>query len=209
MTNFYLSTVTGGPANSGCLGWGEAGGYGEGAGDVMATIVRRKHAKMHDWTMGEWASHTKGGIRHYPYSTNMTINVETYETLNKPGYFGVHAIGEVWSTMVNELVESMITKYGFTQDLFIPLPNATQAERDAFYFTEQELQHGGLQKRKSKRSVPRHGNTMTVQLLIDAMKLQPCRPSFHDLRDAIVQADENVSPVSILSLQEERIADEH
>ena len=28
-----------------------------------------------------------------------------------------------------------------------------------------------------------------LQLVTDAMKLQPCRPSFFDARDAIVQAD--------------------
>ena len=32
--------LTGGPANSGCLGWGEAGGMGEGWGDYFATILR-------------------------------------------------------------------------------------------------------------------------------------------------------------------------
>lgn len=37
-----LSTrLTGGPANSGCLGFGEAGGMGEGWGDAMATLIRQ------------------------------------------------------------------------------------------------------------------------------------------------------------------------
>ncbi len=37
-----LSTrLTGGPADSGCLGWGEAGGMGEGWGDAIATIIRQ------------------------------------------------------------------------------------------------------------------------------------------------------------------------
>jgi extracellular elastinolytic metalloproteinase len=34
-----------------------------------------------------------------------------------------------------------------------------------------------------------HGNTLMLQLVIDGMKLQPCRPSFVDARDAILQAD--------------------
>lgn len=37
-----LSTrLTGGPANSGCLGFGEAGGMGEGWGDGLATLIRQ------------------------------------------------------------------------------------------------------------------------------------------------------------------------
>ena len=36
-----LSTrLTGGPANSGCLGWSEGGGIGEGRGDFLATTIR-------------------------------------------------------------------------------------------------------------------------------------------------------------------------
>jgi len=38
--------------------------------------------------------------------------------------------------------------------------------------------------------IPKHGNTLFLQLVIDGMKLQPCRPSFINARDAILQADE-------------------
>jgi extracellular elastinolytic metalloproteinase len=31
---------------------------------------------------------------------------------------------------------------------------------------------------------------IALQLVIDSMKLQPCRPSFVDARDAILQSDE-------------------
>lgn len=55
--------------NSGCLGWGESGGMGEGWGDYLATQIRRTE-KYSDYTMGEWASQSKGGIRNYPYSLN-------------------------------------------------------------------------------------------------------------------------------------------
>jgi extracellular elastinolytic metalloproteinase len=92
-----LSTrLTGGPANSGCLGWGEAGGMGEGWGDFMATTIRATLSpNTTDWSMGSWAANRIGGIRNYVYSLNMTTNPSTYQTLDKPGYWGVHAIGEV------------------------------------------------------------------------------------------------------------------
>ncbi|KAJ2545056.1 hypothetical protein EV175_005841 [Coemansia sp. RSA 1933] len=37
------------------------------------------------------------------------------------------------------------------------------------------------------------GNAAMLQILLDAMKLQPCNPSFLDARDAIVQADHNLT----------------
>jgi len=62
---------------------------GEGWGDLLSVYIRRKFENTTDYTMGEWASSRKGGIRNYPYSTNMTTNLDTYTTLDKPGYWGV------------------------------------------------------------------------------------------------------------------------
>lgn len=63
-----LSTrLTGGPSNSGCLGWGEAGGMGEGWGDFLATTIRA-NSTYSDYAMGSWAANRENGIRNYPYS---------------------------------------------------------------------------------------------------------------------------------------------
>ncbi len=188
-----LSTrLTGGPANSGCLGWGESGGMGEGWGDALASIIRRTGAAPHDWPMGSWASNRAKGIRNYPYSTNKTINPETYSYLDHAGYWGVHAIGEVWATMLNEVEEALVLEHGFATHLFPPAKNASASEQAAFFLDEDELASLG-KSRVSKRRVPRHGNTLLVQLILDGMKLQPCRPSFFDARDAIVQADKHLT----------------
>ncbi|KAJ1963257.1 hypothetical protein GGI12_002163 [Dipsacomyces acuminosporus] len=37
------------------------------------------------------------------------------------------------------------------------------------------------------------GNSIALQLIIDGMKLQPCNPTFIDARDAIIQAEENLT----------------
>lgn len=188
-----LSTrLTGGAANSGCLGWGESGGMGEGWGDALASIIRRTGAAPHDWPMGSWASNRAKGIRNYPYSTNKTVNPETYSYLDHAGYWGVHAIGEVWATMLNELEEALVLEHGFATNLFPPATNATAEEQRAFFLDEAELASLG-KHRVSKRRVPRHGNSLLVQLILDGMKLQPCRPSFFDARDAIVQADKHLT----------------
>jgi extracellular elastinolytic metalloproteinase len=172
-----LSTrLTGGPKNSGCLGWGEAGGMGEGWGDFLATTIRST-ATYQDYPMGAWAANRAKGIRNYPYSLDKSVNPSTYKTLDKPGYWGVHAIGEVWAQILWVVEQRLIAKHGFTDNLFPPPHDASFADYAAFY-------------RADKPFVPKHGNSLLVQLVLNGMKLQPCSPSFFDARDAIVQADQ-------------------
>ena len=59
--------LTGGPANSMCLGAGESAGMGEGWGDFFATMIRSTE-EYHDYTMGAWVYNNPNGIRRYPYS---------------------------------------------------------------------------------------------------------------------------------------------
>lgn len=89
LTSFCLCTALSDLKTAGCLAWGESGGMGEGWGDYFATGSRRKFENTTDYSMGEWASSRKGGIRNYPYSTNLTTNLDSYTTLDKPGYWGV------------------------------------------------------------------------------------------------------------------------
>lgn len=207
MTHGLSTRLTGGPSDSSCLGWGESGGMGEGWGDLLATLVRRKSPTRDIFTMGSWASHAKSGIRKYPYSTNLTLNPETYKSLDAPGYWGVHAIGEVWAGILYQVEEGLRAQHGWSPDLFPPGTNASQQEKDAFFLTADEIKHLlGPKGRPSKRPVPRHGNTLAVQLIIDGMKLQPCRPSFFDARDAIIQADQHLTGGSNACLLWERFA---
>ncbi|KAI7954314.1 hypothetical protein MJO28_004714 [Puccinia striiformis f. sp. tritici] len=168
--------LTGGPANSGCLGYGESGGMGEGWGDFFATLIRMHQSKPVDFTMGEWASGVKGGIRKYKYSLDNKVNPETYQTLDKPGYWGVHAIGEVWAEMLFTVAEELIAKHGFQPSLF---PPSGEADEEGFYKVS----------KLSDKKVPKHGNTLIFQLVLDGMKIQRCRPGFFDARDAILEAD--------------------
>ncbi|KAG6890177.1 hypothetical protein C0995_010882 [Termitomyces sp. Mi166 len=177
-----LSTrLTGGPANSGCLGWGESGGMGEGWGDFLATTIRSTKV-YHDYAMGAWAANRERGIRNYVYSMNDTVNPSTYKTLDKPGYWGVHAIGEVWAEILWVVSQGLIKKHGFSDDLFPPKPDADgNVPLGDFYRTPSA---------GKKPLVPKHGNSLAVQLVLNGMKLQTCRPSFFDARDAIIQADQ-------------------
>jgi extracellular elastinolytic metalloproteinase len=181
-----LSTrMTGGPANSGCLGWGESGGMGEGWGDFLATTIRST-SEYKDYAMGAWAANREGGIRNYVYSLNNTINPSTYKTLDKPGYWGVHAIGEVWAEILWVVSQKVIEKHGYSDTLFPPAPTEDGTIPEGDFYRSAEFTASG----KKKPLVPKHGNSLMVQLVLNGMKLQPCNPSFFDARDAIIQADQ-------------------
>jgi len=148
-----LSTrLTGGPANSGCLGWGESGGMGEGWGDFFATTIR-SNRKYSDYAMGAWAANRVTGIRHFVYSVDDELNPSTYKTLDKPGYWGVHAIGEVWAEMLWVVLQKLIEKHDYSDDMFPPSagPNGFVPRDHHFWRQDKELY------------VPRHGNTLMIQ----------------------------------------------
>ncbi|KAH9174621.1 extracellular elastinolytic metallo proteinase [Lactarius sanguifluus] len=180
-----LSTrLTGGPANSGCLGWGESGGMGEGWSDFLATMIRSK-ALYSDYPMGAWADNQAGGIRNYPYSLSKSVNPSTYKTLDKPQYGEVHATGEVWAEILWVVAQRLITKHGFVDSLFPPLPLEDGTIPLGDFYRVPEFTATGV----PKPLVPKHGNSLIVQLVLNGMKLQQCRPSFFDARDAVIQAD--------------------
>lgn len=82
--------------------------------------------------------------------------------------------------MLFEMAETLIKKHGWTSSLFPPSNSSSTAEGDSFYTVSPS----------TGRKHPKHGNTYAVQLVVDSFKLQPCRPSFFDNRDAILQADQ-------------------
>lgn len=150
--------LTGGPANSGCLGNDEQ--MGEGWSDYLGLILTMQADDTGDFPrgLGNYAS-GRGpdgfGIREAPYTTDMSINDYTYADVN--GNVSVpHGVGFVWNSMLWEMTWALIDEYGFDPDIY----NGTG------------------------------GNNIALQLVMDAMKLQPCSPGFADGRDAILQADE-------------------
>lgn len=97
----------------------------------------------------------------------------------------VHSLGAVWAEFLFEVTEALIGKYGFSHELFPPLPvdaDSTPAHIAAHedFFKKSPV---------TGKTVPAKGNTLAIQLVFDGMKLQPCRPNFLDMRDAILAAD--------------------
>ncbi|KAL1918893.1 uncharacterized protein VTP21DRAFT_2274 [Calcarisporiella thermophila] len=169
-THGLSNRLTGGPANSRCLGYGEPGGMGEGWGDFVGTIlqIQPSHTRKDNFAHAAYANNKASGNRKYMYSTDMKTNPTTYRTLNENEYQEVHAIGNVWANILYEVYWNLVDKLPFTSSWFPPTTSPTDA----------------------KEHIIRHGNTLALQLVIDGMKLQPCRPTFLDARDAILQADQ-------------------
>ncbi|KAJ1342887.1 hypothetical protein BSLG_010719 [Batrachochytrium salamandrivorans] len=88
--------LTGGPATSGCLSTVEAGGMGEGWSDMMALIVLAKS------------------------SDTATTQIPIGAYIKKPPSGTrprVHAIGEVWASLLWEVYWSLVAKHGFSANL--------------------------------------------------------------------------------------------
>ncbi|KAI5859245.1 elastinolytic metallo proteinase Mep [Durotheca rogersii] len=154
--------LTGGPANSNCLNGLESGGMGEGWGDFFATAIRLKpgDTRASDYSLGAWVYNNPAGIRTYLYSTSLQTNPYQYITLNT--YNEVHDIGEVWATILYEVLWNLIDKYG---------------------------KNDGPKPVFDENGVPTDGKYLTLKLVVDAMAIQPCNPNFVQGRDAILDAD--------------------
>jgi len=171
--------LTGGPSQSSCLDFGESIGLSEGWGDFLALLVMSARNNTDSYTMASWSLNKASGARTYPYTTNKARNPLTYESLNKPRFRSPHGQGEVWAEILWILNSVLMDKHGSTRTLFPPPPKSP--ERDEFY------------KLVQNKLVPRHGNSLALQLIINGMKIQPCRPGFIQARDAIITADNHLT----------------
>ncbi|RKO87304.1 Fungalysin metallopeptidase-domain-containing protein [Blyttiomyces helicus] len=177
--------LTGGPENVNCLGWGEAGGMGEGWGDIFATITRLTPTTPRNQSFGMF-EYVTGGIvaRKYRYSTSKEVNPSTYGYITKPDYWHVHPKGEVWAITLFEDSWNLVDKHGFSPDWFTPPNTAVHGTAYRHFRTGRTT---ALNKDEERKPA---GNVILLQLVVDGMKFQPCYPSFVDARDAILQADE-------------------
>jgi len=110
--------LTGGPENSNCLGFGQSGGMGEGWSDWFSLVFRQREEYTNKtvFPMGDYVA--PGGIRPYPYSTDMNTDPQTFDFLNQAGYSGVHAIGSVWCTMLWDVYWNVVDMSGWDPDLY-------------------------------------------------------------------------------------------
>lgn len=111
--------LTGGPANSNCLMNQEQAG--EGWSDFFCLFMTHRETGLagHARGIGTWLNNepvTGIGIRSFRYSTDMTLNPMTYNSIKTAAV--PHGVGSVWCTMLYDLYWNMIDKYGYSTDLY-------------------------------------------------------------------------------------------
>src|SRR5690606_32595854 len=111
--------LTGGPNNGSCLNNNEQ--MGEGWSDYMALVMTIEPGDQgtDGRGVGTYAVSqppTGVGIRPTRYSTNMSINPSTYNTIKTAAI--PHGVGYVWATMLWEMTWELIDEYGFDPDLY-------------------------------------------------------------------------------------------
>lgn len=159
--------LTGGPGNSNCLFNNEQ--MGEGWSDWIGLMLQIQSGDTGTDARGIGtfvaSQDTDGvGIRQYPYSTDMSVNPLTFEDTNDYVYTGTDGTQQTDVHSVGTVWASMLW-------------DLTWAYIDKYGYDPDIYNGTG-------------GNNKVMQLVLDAMKLQPCYPGFVSGRDAIIAADQ-------------------
>jgi extracellular elastinolytic metalloproteinase len=117
-------------------------------------------------TYSLFQSTSGSGFRPYRYSTDMSINAQTYGDLTKGTLSVPHGVGTVWASALWDMYWALVRGVG---DLNLP---GLGFEPDVY-------------KADSGK-----GNTTALQLVMDGLKLQGCTPNMLVSRDAILLADQ-------------------
>lgn len=118
-THGISNRLTGGPGNVNCLNNAEQ--MGEGWGDWLGLMMTMETGDagtdsrgVGTWLLGEGPGGP--GIRQYPYSTDMTVNLHTYDDIKTVAV--PHGVGSVWAEMLWEMSWGIIAVEGFDTDFY-------------------------------------------------------------------------------------------
>ncbi|HLF51037.1 T9SS-dependent M36 family metallopeptidase [Flavobacterium sp.] len=159
--------LTGGPANSSCLQSSEQ--MGEGWSDFFALMLQMKAADTANDArgIGTFVSSqptTGSGIRQYKYSPDMAVNPFTFGDTNGMQYNDADGNPRIDVHSVGSVWATILWDLAW-------------AYRAKYGFDSNIYNGTG-------------GNNKVLRLVVDALKLQPCNPSFVSGRDAILAADQ-------------------
>ncbi len=167
------------PNTLGSLGGSEQGG--EGWSDFMALYMTLRtndlkitsaHPKgeLPTRSIGNYVTYQSAagrGIRPTPYSIDMSVNPSTFKDIGKGGEITVpHGVGYIWCTMMYEMLQSFIDKYGMGDDVY----------------------EGAAPVNNNPPAVAK-GNNVAMRLILEGIKLQGTSPTFERQRNAILKAD--------------------
>jgi hypothetical protein len=114
-THGISNRLTGGPSNVDCLDNAEEGG--EGWSDFVALVLTAKPGQTATTSrpIGEYVNFL-GGIRPTPYTTDMSVNPATYDSIKTNGE--VHFTGYVWASMLWEMYWNLVNAHGFNPNIY-------------------------------------------------------------------------------------------
>jgi len=159
--------IIGGPGNAGCLTSREQ--MGEGISDLFALYLTVEEGDTRTDARGignfvEFLSPEAGGIRTFPYTTDLVINPRNYSEIpsftaldeNMEIVSQIYPLGEVWAIAMWEMYWNIVDQKGL---------DITWNDETA-------------------------GNFIAGRLAIEGMKIAPCNPTLLDMRDGVLAADE-------------------
>lgn len=141
-----------------CTGSTEAAGMEEGWCDLMAVAMSVKDIRKRSFTFNEWQDPE---IRSRPYSTDFLENGYTFASLNNITDWEEHDVGEIWATIMHEVMWNLIDKYGLSVATFPGLDD---------------------------KGYPTDGRFLVMRLIIMSLRKMPCPPTFLGARDALLGA---------------------
>ncbi|KAI9179814.1 hypothetical protein H9P43_005145 [Blastocladiella emersonii ATCC 22665] len=185
---------------------------------ALAVTAKPAQVRSTPRPLSTWLVNNANGLRTYPYNAgpvSATTNPTTFQVINTAAYQEVHKLGEVWASALWEVYWNLIDRRGFRalvspQGKVAALVEAAGAvaaalgsEAAADQVTDVSLAargvddealvassgSGGRRPRPSPQPTPLRGNELFMQIMINALKIQPCNPSFLEARDAFLQAE--------------------
>ena len=115
--------LTGGAANASALQANQSRGMGEGWSDFLGLALTAEAADtatqgrgIGTYVLGQ--PPTGAGIRPYRYTTDMSVNPQTFGDLNGGGLSVPHGIGSVWCTTLWEVYWALVGAHGYDTDLY-------------------------------------------------------------------------------------------
>jgi len=111
--------LTGGGSNTGCLSNTEQ--MGEGWSDYFGIVMTIKSSDVGSMRRGVGTFALSqpilgGGIRDFPYSTDLNTDPRTYDAIRTASV--PHGVGSTWCAMLWEMTWALIDQYGFDPDLY-------------------------------------------------------------------------------------------
>lgn len=160
--------LTGGKTNTSCLTSPEQ--MGEGWSDWVTLMMQLKTGDSGNTAkgIGTYAINeatTGGGIRNYSYSTDMAINPLTFADTN----------GRTFIDPEDNIEK--VSPHNTGEIWAATLWDLTWSYIGKYGFSSNIYSGTG-------------GNNKVMRLVLDAMKIQPCNPSYIEARDAIIAADQ-------------------